>query len=380
MSPRRRTPRLDPVTLLLRLRSELASANLMLAIYRLADVCRKFDPDQPRVPAGQPGGGQWTSGAGGAAGGGGAEPSRTITDESGEQPWSEITNSYGEDGSVASQTVANRDGSTITSDFAPTDDYDERHTVQLPDGEAFSFENDGPTQTIRDANTGQIISKTTWGPDGPEAEPIIEPAFAPAVPAATKLFVEVGVPAAILAAKTLYDWYAGQDNGAYKDDGKRTVASFRAYDFDTADNARIAPDYVGRVDKRDVDDACPRHGEVQDRTDTAYDRAMKDSTYPNAAEKGKAIHLQLKKDIDSLDDPDLRAEVSILKSGDGRNKKGSVRVDVLERVGNGTVCVYDLKTGNEPLYPGRSIEIARNVHKYYEDTTRILLIETRPRR
>jgi hypothetical protein len=378
MSPRRRTPRLDPVTLLLRLRSELASANLMLAIYRLADVCRKFDPDQPRVPAGQPGGGQWTSGAGGGGGSGGAEPSPTMTDESGEQPWSEIANSYGEDGSLTSQTVAGPDGSTITSDFAPTDDYDERHTVQLPGGEAFSFENDGATQTIRDANTGEIVSKTTWGPDGPEAEPIIEPAFAPAVPVVTKLFVEVGVPAAIVAAKTLYDWYAGQDSGG--DDGKRAVAAFRAYDFDTADDARIAPDYVGRVDKRYVDAACPRHGEVQDRTDAAYDRAMEDATYPNAGEKGTAIHKQLADDIKALKDPNFRAEVSIRESRDGQNKEGSIRTDVLERVGNGTVCVYDVKTGDEGLTRARSIEIARHVYKYYKDTTRILLIQTRPRR
>jgi hypothetical protein len=377
MSPRRPV-RLDPVTLLLRLRSELASANLMLAIYRLADVYRKYNPDQPRVPAGQPGGGQWTSGSG-SGGGGGAEPSRTTADESGEQPWSEVANSYGEDGSLASQTVVNRDGSTITSDFVPTDDYDERHTVQLPGGEAFSFENDGATQTIRDAETGQILSKTTWGPDGPEAEPIIEPAFAPAVPFATKLFVEVGVPAAIVAAKTLYDWYSGPADGGY-DDGKRAVASFRAYDFDTADNARIAPDYVGRVDKKDVDDACPRHGEVQDRTDAAYDRAMQGITYPRPQERGTAIHKQLKDDIDALDDPNLRAEVSIRESQDGKNKEGSIRTDVLERVGNGTVCVYDLKTGDEGLTRARSIQIARHVYKYYRDTTRILLIQIRPRR
>ena len=39
-----------------------------------------FDPNQPRVPAGNPDGGQWTGGGGGDAGGGGGEDSRASTD------------------------------------------------------------------------------------------------------------------------------------------------------------------------------------------------------------------------------------------------------------------------------------------------------------
>lgn len=53
---------IDP-DVLQRLRWTMISLKLSLAIRRYA---RKFSPDQPRVPAGDPGGGQWTSGGEGA--------------------------------------------------------------------------------------------------------------------------------------------------------------------------------------------------------------------------------------------------------------------------------------------------------------------------
>jgi hypothetical protein len=48
------------VTRLLRLRSQVAAAAVVTRLRLLADAL-KFDPDQPRVPAGSPEGGQWTS-------------------------------------------------------------------------------------------------------------------------------------------------------------------------------------------------------------------------------------------------------------------------------------------------------------------------------
>jgi hypothetical protein len=46
----------------------LAAELMLAAARRLADVTSKanFDPNQPRVPAGQSGAGQWTDGRGGA--------------------------------------------------------------------------------------------------------------------------------------------------------------------------------------------------------------------------------------------------------------------------------------------------------------------------
>ena len=52
---------------LLRLMSDLAALRVQLAFIKLDLVLRrKYRPDQPRVPAGNPDGGQWTSEGGGA--------------------------------------------------------------------------------------------------------------------------------------------------------------------------------------------------------------------------------------------------------------------------------------------------------------------------
>src|SRR4051794_17457409 len=51
------------------MRCDLAALNIELKLCRLGYLLRKFSADQPRVPAGSPQGGQWTSGGGGAGGG-----------------------------------------------------------------------------------------------------------------------------------------------------------------------------------------------------------------------------------------------------------------------------------------------------------------------
>jgi hypothetical protein len=86
---------------------------------------------------------------------------------------------------------------------------------------------------------------------------------------------------------------------------------------------------------------------VQARTDEAVEtvrrRGALDLT-PQAF--GTAVHLRLKQQIDALDDPDLLAEVSLLKStanqGDADfvdappthyGQRDTLRVDILENVG-----------------------------------------------
>jgi Bacterial CdiA-CT RNAse A domain len=54
---------------LMDMRRALAAFDVQVKAIRLAHVLRKYSPDQPRVPAGLPEGGQWTSGGGGGGGG-----------------------------------------------------------------------------------------------------------------------------------------------------------------------------------------------------------------------------------------------------------------------------------------------------------------------
>ena len=74
----------------------------------------------------------------------------------------------------------NRDGSRIVSEFKPPDDpgdWDERHTVVLPDGTKFTFENSGNVQRIYDGE-GRLVSATEWTEDGLRPLPTGQMAFA----------------------------------------------------------------------------------------------------------------------------------------------------------------------------------------------------------
>lgn len=85
-------------------------------------------------------------------------------------------------------------------------------------------------------------------------------------------------------------------------------------------------------------------------------------------------------------DPDFVAEASILKSREAfgakaraeYGTKATLRIDVLERLSNNTVCVYDIKTGKSGLSPARIREIAQAVYRRYQDAERFLIIEVRP--
>ncbi len=118
----------------------------------------------------------------------GKEPSfrepQTIHDTTGEQSWKTVHNEYEPDGKLARQTIHNRDGSTIVSEFSAqphVDGWDSRHTVTLLDGTVRTFENLGLRQIVKDEN-GTRLAESVWTPNGPEPQPIVQPAFL--VPAA----------------------------------------------------------------------------------------------------------------------------------------------------------------------------------------------------
>lgn len=177
-----------------KIRAEAAALRVRSALLRLRPKAG-FDPNQPRVPAGNPEGGQWTDG-GGSSGRSSASriasaasaarttrtesiPGRVFRDRTGEASWSYYTENRRPDGSLASRTVNNRDGSRIVSE--PLSGRAERNTVTLTDGSRFTFENDGDTQRVFDGR-GRLVSEAVWTPDGPQPQPIVMPAFAvPAV-------------------------------------------------------------------------------------------------------------------------------------------------------------------------------------------------------
>jgi hypothetical protein len=330
-----------------------------------------FNPAQPRVPAGHPEGGQWT-GDGVAADAG---PYRdVIRDTSGREPWESYANLYREDGSLAEQAVVNRDGSAIRAQFASSEasGWNERYAVRTADGDVTTFQNAGPVQTILNGE-GRPISQTVWTSDGPEAQAFVQPAYLEAVPHPAAKAVSAGL--------ALYTWMASRNTA-----DSTAVFAFRADAYAPGESAKDAAIWVGHLTREEVDEACPRHAEVQSITNEAA-ATLNRGDYATAQQYGTAVHMRIKREINGPDtipaseprDPNFRAELSLVKSEPGKyGAPGTKRIDVYENPGTGAVCVYDIKTGLERLTMARMRELASAVQYYYPGTQRIIVTEVRP--
>jgi hypothetical protein len=389
---------LNSVSIPARLRFELAAMDMEVKLLRLRTKAG-FDPNQPRVPAGDPDGGQWTgvggvsgqgSGGGQVAGRGrgrgassvGSGNSRIVRDSTGQQPWRSHVTRYRDDGSVASRTVHNRDGSKIVSEFeggGRRAGRAERNTVALPDGSRFTFENRSTTQRIYDGK-GRLLSEAVWTPNGPELQPIVQQAFADPRKAAVEKLLQAGI--------ALYTWWLSS-----KEPGKDVVFAFNANEYRPDETLGEPPVWVGKRTREEVEEACRKLGTVQSFTDEAS-RSLNRAHFKDAQTYGTAVHKEVKIKVNGGDgeprDPDFRAEVSFLKwreeTGDWAGKveryglKDTIRVDVLERRSDDVVCVYDIKTGKSGLSTRRAREIFHNVSVTFPGTRRILVTEVRPTR
>jgi len=377
------------------LRRRLVSLKAQTRLLR-HELARKYNPDQPRVPAGNADGGQWTSG------GSGGDPTLTgadwigdlgtalssalnfgdiVADTSGEESWDFFQEATRPDGSLAERAIVNRDGSTIQSEFAEPDkpsDWDERHTVTLPEGGKTTFETADRTQTIRDDGPdGEVVSRSTWTERGPEREATVQEARTPSHPGGAPL-----AETTINSALSLYSWLSARN----KLDGLQAVAGFNAGDYSPSADA-INLSFVGQLREDEVDRACPRFQEVRSRTDAAVDAVGPRRNFPSPREYGTAVHTNLKWQVENLGDPNFRAERSFLKSQyEGvpdevpYGSLNSLRIDVYEKRHNGIVCVYDIKTGKSGLSPERAAEIAGTVYKRFTGVRRIIVTEIRPTR
>jgi hypothetical protein len=307
--------------------------------------------------------------------------SDVVADTSGEESWDFFQEATRPDGSLAERAIVNRDGSTIQSEFATPgkpSDWDERHTVTLPEGGKTTFETADRTQTIRDGGPdGEVVSRSTWTERGPEREATVQEARNPSRPSGPAL-----AETTITSALTLFNWLSARN----KLDGLQAVAGFNAGDYAPSAGA-INLSFVGELREDEVDRACPRFPEVRSRTDAAVDAIGPRSNYRSPAEFGTAVHSSLKWQIENLGDPNFRAERSFLKSQyEGvpdevpYGSLNSLRIDVYEKRHNGIVCVYDIKTGKTGLSPERAAEIAGTVYKRFTGVRRIIVTEIRPTR
>jgi hypothetical protein len=172
----------------------------------------------------------------------------------------------------------------------------------------------------------------------------------------------------------------------------RAIIKFRAREYrsvEEKDENAFTLDPVKWLSEDEVGKMCERLADVQRETDEAVTFVRKNRKDASTrAAFGSAVHARIKYKIHGpYDEPkyeNFRAEKSYWKWKEetialdpderkrleqeeiGYGAKGSIRVDVLEKTRNGTVCVYDVKTGlNSPLTGPRMDEIARAVARVY---------------
>jgi hypothetical protein len=158
--------------------------------------------------------------------------------------------------------------------------------------------------------------------------------------------------------------------------------------------------WVGKLTDEEFKEACPRYEQVQALTDRAAATARFDRRDWSASGFGTEVHTRIAREVngtvketgeyrspDNPKDPNFRAEYSALKARAANpnapppryGQKGTIRVDVLENnTKEGSVCVYDIKTGERPLSGPRMVEIAKAVYSYYPNAKRFIVTEVRP--
>lgn len=309
-------------------------------------LTRKAWSDQPRAPAGQSDGGQWVSGDGG---------------QSLEDP-------------VTTGSVGTEDGSRVLSIriHAKPRPFDEQHFVTAPDGESRIFETSGDTQTVRDGETGEVLGRSTFTAQGAEPEARVQPARSGVLATAAAAAAE-GTAAAAMALLSALSRQNDRNGTATLGLTAREFSASGAPDFDTT--------WVGRLNRQELDAACPRAGEIQAIADAAAAkvRGMFEGLTPQ--EFGNRVHYLIADEINSRRDPNLQAELILDQDGSPNafyGQAGTVRLDVLEDVGNGTVCVYDHKTGVRGLGLPRATDLAEIVGRRFGQVFRIILIQVRP--
>ncbi len=159
---------------------------------------------------------------------------------------------------------------------------------------------------------------------------------------------------------------------------QQAVIEFRAAQYGKAVDIVM----VKTLSRSEVGGLCDRFADVQALTDSAVAAVRNSGANLSPQQFGTAVHELVKKEIDRMKDPYLKAEVSFLKGLEaGRGLKDSIRIDGIERVKKrpDTVCIYDIKTGIRGLSFPRMFEMVVNSQKAYNGEIRNFIVtEVRP--
>lgn len=178
-----------------------------------------------------------------------------------------------------------------------------------------------------------------------------------------------------LAAYERYERLSQSNN-----DRQQAVAVFNSREYRPNEPASLTLTQVGVLTREETQNACPGLVDVERLSYQATSDSEANRPDLRQPYRGSDIHKRLQSSIDADNSGRFQAEKSFLKSSAEDVKygtRGSVRVDVFEDLRNGTICVYDLKTGAARFDPRRGLEIATSVYSRYGTSRRIVITEIR---
>ena len=290
---------------------EWARTNHQLELARLA---RKYDPNQPRVGAGNPAGGQW------------------------------LGQNVGRGGSATSSGDGDVTGAVPMRGAARGSDVVAPLSSAVPSREPFN-----------------LIQPIQYNP------------ALPSRPIPGRVGAAIGV---IGAAIRLYNHLSETWSGT-------TVIEFtsREYAPSAANPFELA--MTRTLSRSETQAYCPSLGMVQDLTDKVDREVRLEHPDYSPQNHGTEVHLRLKRSVEDNPQWGLKAEQSFLKERDEvpYGAKGSIRLDLLQKLEPQTVCIYDYKTGRAGLSLARATEMAvEALDAYKQMFGRYIVVEVRPSR
>lgn len=285
------------------------------------DLLCKYDPNQPRVPAGNPDGGQWTDSGGGI----GIDPMTT---------GATLAQSASKPGNSSWIGRAEQLGRQIDRKI-PLRAIVRNHPV------------------IRSATSLLSFLKA------PELEyPLADAVQQYAIAAAEDPYI---VPLLSLRAKQF----------TKGDSDTKIWASVREADRDTI--SKFCPEYgtVQTVVNNVADILGPlSHGSSPQNYGLTFHLGVEHEI--NKLSKGALIpELYIKKPLDGAPDDYYRGPVR-------RKERDSVGLDVYEPVDDDLACIYDVKTGKKELDGPRMEQLSHSAAKKFPNVRRFFVIEVRP--
>jgi len=136
---------------------------------------------------------------------------------------------------------------------------------------------------------------------------------------------------------------------------------------------------IGKLSQEEVETACPAYPKVQSVTSLSDAQIRAQNPDATPQEIGNMVHEEVAAAFEGQLGFDVEAgflDGNSLKNG--LRVAGSSFLDVLHDVGNGTICIFDIKTGIGGLGSRQINQYWNAAKRSFQDAQRIYILEVRP--